>query len=225
MDPRRDRSTRRAHDLIRADVIPALTYEDATARFEYVVFSDSARQAEAVQYLDNRQVYGYIAFDEGGILYVVGGVERARSLLSGDLGGQGGLNPIAPISSTGAQNGPGISQDVRPGKPRVFGCFGQHGSGSTWMFNLVREICLAEGVDFVSIQRDSKASLPWDAPGSPLIVAKSHYRWRISNSISSTPVNRLSSQSAIPGTLSCRLCSDFPIVWQPTSKRRSTQLC
>ena len=41
------------------------------------------------------------------------------------------------------------------------------------MFNLVREICLAEGVDFVSVHRDSKANLPWDAPGSPLIVAKS----------------------------------------------------
>ena len=159
--------------LIRADMIPALNYEDATDRHEYVVFSDSARQAGAVQYLDNRQVYGYIAFGEDSPQYVVGGVERARSLLSGGQGVQGGLNPFAPTPPTGAGSVPGISQNVRPGKPRVFGCFGQHGSGSTWMFNLVREICLAEGVDFVSVHRDSKANLPWDAPGSPLIVAKS----------------------------------------------------
>ena len=159
--------------LIRADMIHAVNYEDATDRHEYVVFSDSARQAGAVQYLDNRQVYGYIAFDEGSPQYVVGGVERARSLLSGGQGVQGGLNPFAPTPPTGAGSVPGISQNVRPGRPRVFGCFGQHGSGSTWMFNLVREICLAEGVDFVSVHRDLKANLPWNAPGSPLIVAKS----------------------------------------------------
>ena len=79
--------------LIRADMISALNYEDATSRHEYVVFSDSARQAGVVQYLDNRQVYGYIAFGEDSEQHVVGGVERARSLLSSDLGGKGGRTP------------------------------------------------------------------------------------------------------------------------------------
>lgn len=72
--------------LIRADVLNELTYEDATDRFEYVVFSDSARKARIPQYLDNRQVYGYITFDEGGIHYVEGGIEQARKLLAGELG-------------------------------------------------------------------------------------------------------------------------------------------
>jgi GR25 family glycosyltransferase involved in LPS biosynthesis/glycosyltransferase involved in cell wall biosynthesis len=71
--------------LIRADVLPDLTYEDATDRFEYVVFSDSARKNGVPQYLDNRQVYGYITFDEGDPHHVDNGLERARELLRDDL--------------------------------------------------------------------------------------------------------------------------------------------
>ena len=67
--------------LIRADVIPELTYEDASGRHEYVVFSDSARKARIPQYLDNRQIYGYITFGEGDEHYVSGGIEQARVLL------------------------------------------------------------------------------------------------------------------------------------------------
>jgi glycosyltransferase involved in cell wall biosynthesis len=51
--------------LVRTDVIPALTYEDGSGRYEYVIFSDSARKASIPQYLDNRQIYGYISFQEG----------------------------------------------------------------------------------------------------------------------------------------------------------------
>jgi glycosyltransferase involved in cell wall biosynthesis/SAM-dependent methyltransferase len=72
--------------LIRADVLPDLTYEDATDRFEYVVFSDSARKNGVPQYLDNRQVYGYITFDEGDPHHVDNGLERARALLDANLG-------------------------------------------------------------------------------------------------------------------------------------------
>jgi len=68
--------------LIRADVLNDLTYEDATSRFEYVVFSDSARKSGVPQYLDNRQIYGYITFDEGSSYHVAGGIEQARTLLS-----------------------------------------------------------------------------------------------------------------------------------------------
>lgn len=71
--------------LVRADVLGRLTYEDATNRYEYVVFSASARKAEIPQYFDNRQVYGYITFDEGGELHVQGGIDDARRLLSEDL--------------------------------------------------------------------------------------------------------------------------------------------
>ena len=52
--------------LVRADVIPELTYQDASRRHEYVIFSDSARKAGIPQYLDNRQVYGYVGDVDAG---------------------------------------------------------------------------------------------------------------------------------------------------------------
>ncbi len=50
--------------LIRCDVIPALSYEDTSGRHEYVVFSESARTAGIPQYLDTRQVYGFLTMEE-----------------------------------------------------------------------------------------------------------------------------------------------------------------
>jgi hypothetical protein len=70
--------------LVRADVIPNLTYEDDSGRHEYVVLSDSARKAGIPQYMDNRQIYGYISFGEGDAHHVAGGIERARALLRED---------------------------------------------------------------------------------------------------------------------------------------------
>ncbi len=140
--------------LVRADVIPELSYEDATNRHEYVVFSDSARKAQIPQYIDNRQVYGYIAFDEGSEQYVAGGIEMARSYLSDEL----------KVSN---------ERESQLRKPHLFACFGQHGSGSTWMFNLAREICRTAEVPFVSAHRDSYANLPWNEAGSSLIIARS----------------------------------------------------
>jgi GR25 family glycosyltransferase involved in LPS biosynthesis/glycosyltransferase involved in cell wall biosynthesis len=67
--------------LVRVDAIPQLTYADASERHEYVIFSDSARKAGIPQYLDNRQIYGYITFGEGEH-HVKDGIERARTLLS-----------------------------------------------------------------------------------------------------------------------------------------------
>ena len=49
--------------LIRADVIPLVTYTDDSSRHEYVVFSESARRAGVPQYYDNRQLYGYLTLD------------------------------------------------------------------------------------------------------------------------------------------------------------------
>jgi hypothetical protein len=74
--------------LIRTDIASKLTYVDATRRHEYVVFSDSARKAGISQYLDNRQIYGYVTFDdEGGALdgYFKDGIAKARMLLSSEL--------------------------------------------------------------------------------------------------------------------------------------------
>lgn len=50
--------------LVRADVIPHLSYNDGSGRYEYVIFSDSARKSGIPQYLDTRRVYGFLTLDE-----------------------------------------------------------------------------------------------------------------------------------------------------------------
>jgi glycosyltransferase involved in cell wall biosynthesis len=70
--------------LIRADILNNLTYEDGTSRHEYVVFSNSVRNHAIPQYIDNRQVYGYVTFGEDDTHYVLGGIESARTLLDVD---------------------------------------------------------------------------------------------------------------------------------------------
>jgi SAM-dependent methyltransferase len=69
--------------LVRRDLLDRLTYLDNSERHEYVVFSNSARNASIPQYIDNRQIYGYITFAEGHHLHVVGGLDHARGLLAG----------------------------------------------------------------------------------------------------------------------------------------------
>ncbi|MGI8853559.1 MAG: glycosyltransferase family 25 protein, partial [Methyloceanibacter sp.] len=93
--------------LVRTDIIPELTYEDESNRYEYVIFSDSARKAGIPQYLDNRQVYGYITFGEGSDNHLTDGIERARALLhaerSGNDGGTDSLERLEP-EEAGAKN-------------------------------------------------------------------------------------------------------------------------
>jgi hypothetical protein len=72
--------------LIRADILDALSYEDETERFEYVIFSDSARRAMIPQYIDNRQLYGYITFDASSALNTENGIALAADLLRSDIG-------------------------------------------------------------------------------------------------------------------------------------------
>lgn len=50
--------------LVRRDVVNQLTYEDGSGRYEYVIFSDSARRNGIGQFLDNREIYGYLTLDE-----------------------------------------------------------------------------------------------------------------------------------------------------------------
>ena len=50
--------------FIRKEVLDKIRYDDGSERYEYVIFSDCARQADIPQYLDNRLVYGYISFAE-----------------------------------------------------------------------------------------------------------------------------------------------------------------
>jgi glycosyltransferase involved in cell wall biosynthesis len=133
--------------LVRSDVIPRLRYDDESNRHEYVVFAESARKSGTPQYLDTRDVYGYLTLgDDAG---------EAMKLIGPEIGAK-------------------VLLIQRSDNPRIFGCFGLHSSGSTWMFNLVREICRTQGVDFVSLHRDSEANLPWDVLGVRLIVVKTH---------------------------------------------------
>ena len=67
--------------LVRAELIPQLSYVDGSHRYEYVVFSDCARRRRIPQYLDTRQVYGYLTMDEDatGARALIG-LEIARAL-------------------------------------------------------------------------------------------------------------------------------------------------
>jgi hypothetical protein len=67
--------------LVRAELIPQLSYVDASHRYEYVVFSDCARRRQIPQYLDTRQVYGYLTMDEDATeARALIGLEIARAL-------------------------------------------------------------------------------------------------------------------------------------------------
>lgn len=50
--------------LVRYDVLPEMSYDDESYRYEYVIFSDNARKKGIPQYLDTRSVYGYVTFAE-----------------------------------------------------------------------------------------------------------------------------------------------------------------
>lgn len=48
--------------FVRNEALPAITYDDDTYRFEYVIFSDSLRKAGISQYIDSRILYGRASF-------------------------------------------------------------------------------------------------------------------------------------------------------------------
>ena len=50
--------------FIRHEVLDTIYYDDESWRYEYVIFSDSARKQNIAQYIDNRTIYGYISFAE-----------------------------------------------------------------------------------------------------------------------------------------------------------------
>lgn len=50
--------------LIKRDAFDKVKYDDNSSRYEYVIFSDSMRQANVPQYLDNRKIYGVLTFED-----------------------------------------------------------------------------------------------------------------------------------------------------------------
>lgn len=79
--------------LIRADVIPALSHEDASGRHEYVVFSHCARRRGIPQYYDNRQLYGYLTLEAS-----ASSAAQAAQLLAAEPG----INAHALTAATAA---------------------------------------------------------------------------------------------------------------------------
>lgn len=52
--------------LIKREYLDKLTYLEESDRWEYMVFSESARKAKINQYLDNRKIYGILTLTENG---------------------------------------------------------------------------------------------------------------------------------------------------------------
>jgi hypothetical protein len=50
--------------FIRREVLDTVCYDDESWRYEYVIFSHSARRQNIPQYIDNRKIYGYVSFAE-----------------------------------------------------------------------------------------------------------------------------------------------------------------
>lgn len=50
--------------LVRYEALDKILYDDQSGRYEYVIFSDSARRRGIPQYLDTRSVYGRLTFAE-----------------------------------------------------------------------------------------------------------------------------------------------------------------
>lgn len=48
--------------FVRHDVLDEISYDDGSARYEYVIFSDVLRRKGIPQYVDNRRIYGLIGF-------------------------------------------------------------------------------------------------------------------------------------------------------------------
>jgi SAM-dependent methyltransferase len=48
--------------LIRYDLLDNILYDDGSNRYEYVIFSDTARKKSIYQFLDTRDIYGYLTF-------------------------------------------------------------------------------------------------------------------------------------------------------------------
>jgi hypothetical protein len=99
--------------LVRVEVIPQLSYLDGSDRYEFVVFSDSARKAGIQQYIDNRQVYGYISFEPES--------DAAKGII-----GEGRYDQLAIAAAELARVGAGDAafgtvpaEDVEPRSPGV----------------------------------------------------------------------------------------------------------
>jgi hypothetical protein len=56
--------------FIKNEVLPYVSYDDDSYRFEYVVFSDTLRKAGIPQYLDNRKIYGQLSFSVNEVEFV-----------------------------------------------------------------------------------------------------------------------------------------------------------
>ena len=174
--------------LVRSDVIPELHYLDGSDDWEFAVFCKSAREAGIPQYLDNRQMYGYITFDPesnatkvnvaGGasdqigfaqaeLENVDGAMSEARSESVGDRADplRGGARRCAAAALSAAEMPPATRVTMKRTAPSVF-IHAAPRTASTWFWSKFREhpatLCFCEpfGPHLGWITRES--ALTWD---------------------------------------------------------------
>jgi GR25 family glycosyltransferase involved in LPS biosynthesis/glycosyltransferase involved in cell wall biosynthesis len=87
--------------LVRRDLIPNLTYRDQTDRHEYVIFAESARNAGVPQFIDNRQVYGFLTFgrDSSAVAPLIHCEAANRSVLKSEESERPACQEVQPTLS------------------------------------------------------------------------------------------------------------------------------
>jgi hypothetical protein len=113
--------------LVRRDVIPKLSYDDGSGRHEYVIFSHSARKQGVPQYLDNREVYGYLVPDQN--------AEAAVRVMGPEIAEATADRPSKAVSASQA----GSSQIAARTRPPVF-IHSSWRTSSTWAWLKFRQL-------------------------------------------------------------------------------------
>jgi hypothetical protein len=116
--------------LVRRDVLPALSYDDGSGRHEYVVFSDSARKHAIPQYIDNREIYGYLTPNQD--------AAAALRLLGPEIA-EAAAELAAEAASTPAASRIASPRVVAPTSPLVF-IHSSWRTSSTWAWLKFRQV-------------------------------------------------------------------------------------
>jgi len=82
--------------FIANNVLQHINYDDNSARYEYVIFSDVLRKKKIPQYLDNRFIYGFLTMKDTKSEFEKELSKNYLSYLSGEFYNPTGLTPLKP---------------------------------------------------------------------------------------------------------------------------------